>query len=396
MPHLRQRYLESGVRRALTYSPVVGVLGQRQVGKTTLLESICSEYQTFDDAIVLAQATADAALFLNGRRSVCGVDEAQLCPPLFPALKEWVRTHRQMGQFLLSGSVRFTSKKTIRESLTGRVVSVELLPFTIAEAANEPLPDVCDRLLQARSVSDLDFLSSRKRTAAQFRRFLETGGMPGVCFIRDAQVRAAKFEAHLDTLLNRDVRQVYPTTLPFQALRSLLSFIARQQGRAFEWAEAARASQISRVTLKRVMEALEALFLLRFVPALGTGKSTVYLEDQGMASYLKDATLESADDVVRALYANLRQEIHYRPERGVKLTHWSTRNDVEVPLVFQSVRGRLGILATLAEQPSPKTLGSAQAFLRQFPGAKVVVAYGGKETIQKSPAMIWSPYWQLV
>jgi hypothetical protein len=144
-----------------------------------------------------------------------------------------------------------------------------------------------------------------------------------------------------------------------------------------------------------VIFALEALFLIRVVPCLGTAKPTVFLEDQGMASWLKESVVASSDDIVRGLYANLRQEFHYRPEQSGKLHQWRTRNGAEVPLVFSSQRGRLGIVATLDREPTPKTLGSAQSFLRAFPGSKVVVAYAGRDTIFKNSSMFWVPYWQL-
>lgn len=395
MPHARRRYLAGAISRALSHSPVVGVLGQRQVGKTTLLESAGAEYATFDRAAVLAQAGADAERFLQGRAVPFAIDEAQLCPPLFPALKEHVRVHKHKGQFLLSGSVRFTSKADIRESLTGRIVSLELLPFTIAEAAQRPLPGVCERLLKVRSEKDLAFLSTSRATPAAFSRYLSHGGLPGICFFREAHVRHEKFAAHLDTLLNRDIRQIYPTTLLPGSLRALLEHLARRQGRPFELTEAARASQISSVTLKRVLFALEALFLIRRVPALEQGKPTLFLEDQGMASWLAGAATVSADDIVRGLYANLRQEIHYRPELGGRISHWRTRHDAEVPLVFDLPRGRLGFLATTLEEPAPKSLGSAGAFLRRYPAARVVLAYAGRKIQFKGPSMLWIPYWLL-
>jgi uncharacterized protein len=261
MPHQRKRYLASNVARALGYSPIVGVLGQRQVGKTTLLEAICEEYVTFDKAATLNQAKADAELFLEGRKAPFGIDETQLCAPLFPALKEWVRTEKKRGQFILSGSVRFTSRADIRESLTGRIVTLELLPFTISEAAEQPLPNVCARLLATKSAAALNFLESPNANRQAFARYLERGGLPGICFLRDSHVRFEKLESHLDTLLNRDIRQVYSTTLLYGSLRALLEYLARHQGRPFEWSEAARTSQISRVTLKRVLFAFEASFL---------------------------------------------------------------------------------------------------------------------------------------
>jgi uncharacterized protein len=396
MPHARQRFLASAISRALAYSPIVGVLGQRQVGKTTLLESASAEYATFDRAIILAQANADAERFLQGHAAPFGIDEAQLCPPLFPALKEHVRVDKRKGRFLLSGSVRFTSKADIRESLTGRIVSLELLPFTQAEADGRALPDLCARLLKVRAEKDLTFLAGTGAKPAVFSRYLAQGGLPGICFFRDVQVRNEKFAAHLDTLLNRDIRQIYPTTLLYGSLRALLEYLARNQGRPFELADAARASQISSVTLKRVMFALEALFLIRVVPALEQGKPTVFLEDQGMASWLAGAAAGSADDIVRGLYANLRQEVHYRPDPGNRISHWRTRHEAEVPLVFDLPQGRLGFIATTLEEPAAKSLGSANAFLRRFPAARVVLAYAGRKIVFKAPSMVWIPYWLLI
>jgi uncharacterized protein len=395
MPHDRPRYLDASVARALAHSPIVGVLGQRQVGKTTLLEAASAEYATFDRAAVLRQASADAETFIVGHAAPFGIDEAQLCPALFPALKEHVRKHKRKGQFLLSGSVRFTSKADIRESLTGRIVSLELLPFTVAEATGLPLPNLCERLLKAKTPRHLEFFDARNPGPQVMERFLAQGGLPGICFFRDAHVRAERFESHLDTLLNRDVRQIYPTTLLYSSLRALMEYLARSQGHPFEIAEAARASQISRVSLKRVLFALEALFLIRVVPALEGSKPTIFLEDQGMASWLSHRALDSADDIVRGLYANLRQEFHYRPDPGGRISYWRTRNDAEVPLVFDSRHGRLGLIATRLEEPTPKTLGSARAFLERFPDSRVVIAYAGRRVVRKTPSMFWIPYWQL-
>ena len=55
----------------------------------------------------------------------------------------------------------------------------------------------------------------------------------------------------------------------------------------------------------------------------------------------------------------------------------------------------LGFVSTLSADPEAKTLGSAQSFLKKFPGARVVVAYGGSKIVYKTPAMSWVPYWML-
>lgn len=395
MAHERIRFAKDRIAKVCKYSAITGIIGQRQVGKTTLLEHVSSDYASFDRERVLLQAQSDPELFLQGRKLPFGIDEAQLCEKIFPALKERVRVAKSPGQFILSGSVRFTSKKSIRESLTGRIISVEVLPFTIAEASSEALPKTCERILRSKKESDLSFLSRQRPDRHAFARYLECGGLPGISFFRGFHIRADKFEAHLDTLLNRDIRQIYPTTLPYASLRGLLEYLAKNQGRPFELQRAQHASQISTVTLKKVLFAFEGLFLIRRIPSQGVARPTFFLEDQGTASWLKGTVLHDTDDLLRGLYANLRAEYHYRPELNVKTFQWRTRNGAEVPLVFSSRQGTIGFIPTLSRVPAPKILGSAQSFLKKFPEAKVVIAYDGKDLVCKSGSMFWVPYWWL-
>jgi predicted AAA+ superfamily ATPase len=134
MAHFRERHAQVFFEKLNRYSPIVGVFGHRQVGKTTFVSHSVASYVTLDDEDQLKQALAGAKAFVaaHGMEQTV-IDECQMAPPLFPALKEWVRTHPKPGQFVLTGSVRFTSRKAVRESLTGRMVSLELYPMVLSE-----------------------------------------------------------------------------------------------------------------------------------------------------------------------------------------------------------------------------------------------------------------------
>jgi len=96
----------------------------------------------------MSQAQASPTVFLASKPGhPLVIDECQLAPALFPALKEWVRVRKSPGQFLLTGSVRFSSRKAIRESLTGRMIAWELLPMDWSEMHGTPLPDTVIRQL---------------------------------------------------------------------------------------------------------------------------------------------------------------------------------------------------------------------------------------------------------
>lgn len=59
MPHARDRYARAIIEKGISLSPLVGVVGHRQVGKTTLLEQLAKTYVTFDDRAALKLAGPD-------------------------------------------------------------------------------------------------------------------------------------------------------------------------------------------------------------------------------------------------------------------------------------------------------------------------------------------------
>src|SRR5258708_4144841 len=108
MPHERTRYVTELFKKSAAHSPLVGVLGHRQVGKTTFLNQVSQNYISLDDPNTLAKARVSSAEFIKEHAGLAvAIDECQLAPELFPALKEWVQLHKRPGQFFMSGSVRF-------------------------------------------------------------------------------------------------------------------------------------------------------------------------------------------------------------------------------------------------------------------------------------------------
>jgi uncharacterized protein len=393
MPHLRDRYIEPRIKEALAYSPIVGLLGQRQVGKTTLLDKWVQERVTLDRERFLLMAEADPEAFLQGRAIPFGIDEAQLCPRLFPALKEHVYSHKTPGQFLLTGSVRFTGRKAVRESLTGRIVNLEVIPFSIRESHKLPLSKSLKILSQIETGAQLHKMANNATrspvTLSMVEHFLEVGGLPGLCFLRNREAILEKFESQLDTILNRDIRLIYPTTLLYPNLRRLLKFIANHQGRIFSLKAAAEEAQISTVSLPKILFAFEALFLIRPIEVLGVRKTVYFLEDQGMASWLTGSKINIYWDLVRAAYSNLREQIVYGKGEVQSVSQWRTRNGAEVPLVFQVGSKQIGLLPVLEKTPSPKVIGSAKAFLKANLGSKAFILHLGSEVREVVPSRLF-------
>lgn len=104
------RYAKDNIIEALQDTLVVFVMGPRQCGKTTLVESIIDDnwhYLTLDDETKLEAASDDPAGFIrNLPQQPFVIDEVQRTPEIFVAIKQSVDERRQPGRFLLTGNVQ--------------------------------------------------------------------------------------------------------------------------------------------------------------------------------------------------------------------------------------------------------------------------------------------------
>jgi predicted AAA+ superfamily ATPase len=387
MPHSRYRYLEPQIKKALKHASIVGILGHRQTGKTTLSEALSAEYVTLDAASTLDFARASPAEFLMGHQTPYCVDECQLAPELFPALKEHVRIHKRPGQFLLTGSVKFTSRKAIRESLTGRLFQLELLPMTHQEANSKPLSNRPLQLIEAGSVETFLKKKSSSTPLSSIVAYLESGGLPGICFFRESSIRQGKFRSHLDTVLTRDLRLIHATNLPQAVLISLLKELAYSQGEPVDISKLSRKVRISVKTIPLLIEAMQSLFLLRiFETEGGTKRPVIYFEDQGLASYLGATGLDSPSGLLRSTYSLFYPVFHYQFEMHFRLYRYHTRGGACVPLAFETKKGTLGVIPSLGETPTPSEFASARSFLKAVKNAKVLIlTVGGSKKRGASP-----------
>jgi predicted AAA+ superfamily ATPase len=93
MPHIRKRYIQQPFDQLIKYGRIIGILGHRQVGKTTFLEEVAEEYVTLDDEDVYHQATESPKKFIESLKAKkSAIDECQLVPGIFPALKVRIGT----------------------------------------------------------------------------------------------------------------------------------------------------------------------------------------------------------------------------------------------------------------------------------------------------------------
>lgn len=130
------RDLEPRLLRSARTRPVVVLTGARQTGKTSTFRRLFPDYQfvSLDLPTEAEQAEKEPQSFLRRHPAPVIIDEVQYAPGLFRNLKVAVDSSRgRNGQFLLTGSQKFTLMKSLSESLAGRADIVELETLSLAE-----------------------------------------------------------------------------------------------------------------------------------------------------------------------------------------------------------------------------------------------------------------------
>lgn len=131
-----ERYVEKRLLRAARTRPVLVLTGARQTGKTSTLRRLFPDvgFVSLDLPSEAEQAEKEPEVFLRRHPPPLIVDEAQYAPALFRHLKIAADTDRgRFGQYLITGSQKFTLMKGVTESMAGRADIVELETLSLAE-----------------------------------------------------------------------------------------------------------------------------------------------------------------------------------------------------------------------------------------------------------------------
>ncbi len=345
-----KRNLLKPIETALTDTPVVLIIGARQVGKTTLALSLADNYLTFDDANVVATAKYSPADFINNLSKPIILDEIQRCPEILSAIKMAVDKNRTAGQFVLTGSANVLTLPKVSESLAGRMEVQRLRPLSQGEILGIKETFI-EQLFADEFVLPTNFPNEDRNDL--FTRML-VGGYPEVVSRTAESRRQDWFRNYINTILQRDIRDL-ANIEGLVDLPRLLELLAARAAGILNYAEVSRIIGFPQMTLKRYMTLLETTFLIETIPAWsGNIKKRLikapklFIGDTGLLSYLLDLNLnrlQSDPTLAGALTENfvvneLKKQMGWSEIR-VKMFHFRTSNDREVDIILESNRGAI-------------------------------------------------------
>ncbi|MEW6586481.1 MAG: ATP-binding protein [Nitrospirota bacterium] len=344
---------------------VVGIIGARQVGKTTLARLLLknsggpSAYYDLENPEDLSRL-ADPMLALKSLKGIVVIDEIQRLPELFPVLRVLTDRPRSPARFLVLGSASPDLLRQGAETLAGRIYYHELGGFSVDEVEMEN-----HRRLWLRGGFPRSYLASSDAASEEWRRG----------FIR--------------TFLERDLSQL-GVTIRSTTLRRFWSMLAHYHGQIWNASEFGRSFGVADTTVRNYLDLLSSSLVVRQLLPWHENISKrqikspkVYIADSGLLhSLLGIKTFKDLErhPKIGASWEGfvIEQIIRWMGFRPEECFFWGTHAGAELDLLVRRARERLGFELKLTS--SPTITPSMRSAISDLKLNRLFVIHAGEKT----------------
>ena len=349
------------IHTALGRSRVVALVGPRQSGKTTLARQLVPadslNYFDLEDLISLARLQ-EPMTALRDLRGLVIIDEIQRRPDLFPILRVLCDRDPLPASFMILGSASPDLMRASSESLAGRLETVAISGFSLAEVGVE----------------------------VQSRHWLR-GGFPLSFLAASEEDSLAWRKNFIQMFLERDLPQ-WGVRIPAASLLRFWTMLAHFHGQIWKAAEPARSLGVSEPTTRHYLDVLEGVFMLRVLqPWFANLKKRqvkapkIYFRDSGLLHYLLG--IRSELDLHTHPKSGASWE-GYVVEEVLKATTpdeaytWATHGGAELDLLLLKEGRRIGVECKRVD--APHLTASMRAALEDLELDRIFVIYPGSLT----------------
>lgn len=356
------------VRLLLDEFPVIALLGARQVGKTTLARQLAAEHQDpvawydLEDPADLARLE-DPGLELRPLRGLVVLDEIHWLPGIFQLLRVLADRPGPPARFLVLGSASTELLQQTSESLAGRVAFHELDAFGLTEV------DQLERLW-LRGGFPRSYLASSDAASRRWR------------------------DGFIQALFARDLPG-FGSTIPSTTLRRFWTMLAHWHGQIWNGAEFGRAFGVSHTTVRRYLDLLTSVFVVRQLQPWFENISKrqvrspkVYIADSGVLHALLGLTgrkdLTSHPKVGASWEGFVVQQIvQLLRAPSEQCFHWSTHTGAELDLLVLDGSRRHGFEVKRSE--APRLTRSMRSAVETLGLGNLDVVHAGTQRYQLAP-----------
>lgn len=279
--------------KSLTHSYKVLLLtGPRGVGKSTLLKHFATDtehiYVSLDDLMARNLALTDPALFLQRYNPPVLIDEIQYAPQLLNYIKNYVDHNDINSNIWLTSSICFPVLDDVNRIFGALVGFINLQGLSLNE--------INQMKNRGFFVSFYNSLILRAKTTTHYSlkeiyKIIWQGSMPAL-YNNYAVEWQDYYASYVQTLIHQDVMRILQINDEMVFFKFLCA-AAAQTGRIVNYAELAKAAEISAPTAKQWVKTLEAIGIIYMLqPFNPPGAKYVvrapklYFCDTGLAAYL--------------------------------------------------------------------------------------------------------------
>lgn len=271
MSDYKKRIADDILKRKLEGKGAVLIEGPKWCGKTTTAEQIAASVLYMDDPEKkdqnIAMSELNPKLLLKGATPRL-IDEWQLAPKLWDAIRFEVDHRGEFGQFVLAGSAVPADTKDITHSGTGRFTWLTMRPMSLYESGDSngevSLETLFDGDEEIYGASGLDI----ERLAFLVCR----GGWPQALNMRD-EVALDQAMDYFDAVVRSDINRADNVQKNPERVRRLMRSYARNQGGQVPNTVLAQdinsnnEAAISGETVASYLNALRKIFVVEDMPA---------------------------------------------------------------------------------------------------------------------------------
>ncbi|WP_420610354.1 ATP-binding protein [Candidatus Poriferisodalis sp.] len=360
------------IEAALGRSPVVGLIGARQCGKTTLARQFvaASSPNYFDLEDPLSLARLDEPMTALGPLSgLVVIDEVQRRPDLFGVLRVLADREGTPARFLVLGSAGPELLRQSAESLAGRIEYIELTGLQASELGAERMETLWLR-----------------------------GGFPRSLLAASASDSLIWRKSYVQTFVERDLPQ-FGAGIAVPTIHRLMLMLAHYHGQIVNVRALATTLSISETTVRRYLDLMEHLFLVRQLRPWHENlrkrqvkRPKLYFRDSGLFHHLIGAgTMDEllTDPRLGASWEGFILEKTLAEARPDQAYFWATHAGAELDLLLFASGRRIGV--EIKRVDAPRRTPSMTAALRDLSLDMLCVIYPGDLRYQIGEQIIAIP-----
>ncbi|HPN32673.1 MAG TPA: ATP-binding protein [bacterium] len=236
-----KRNIEFIIKKTIKNIPIIGITGPRQSGKTTLVKHLFPKYKyiSLENPDNRDFAINDPKNFLATYNNKIIFDEIQRVPELFSYIQEVIDTDNFSGRYILTGSNNFLLMEQISQTLAGRIILFNLLPFSYSELSNSKFKNL--------NIDDIIY-----------------HGLYPRCYDTNISTELF-FQTYINTYIERDVRQLknISNLLLFQ---KFIKLCAARIGKELNQTSLGNEIGVDHKTVNAWFSILEASYILYKLP----------------------------------------------------------------------------------------------------------------------------------